>query len=358
MPPLRVLVVAAPLRIIGGQEVQAAELVAHLPEDGTVRTSFLSNAPLLPGPLAPLQRVRYLRTALQSLAYGWLLLARVRRHDVVHVLSAASTSFAISAAPAILAARLLGRKAVLNYHSGAVEEHLRDWPRSAPALMRGAAAVVVPSARSERIMRGHGVPARTLPNAIELDRFPFRRRDPPRPVFLVNRALKPTYNVACVLRAFALVQAGVPDARLIVVGDGPQRRSLERLAAELGLRGTAFRGWVAPGEMDRVYDEADILLNGSDVDAAPLTILEAWAAGLPVVTTDAGGIPDMVRDGENGILVPRGDHAALAAAARRVLSDAGLARALVANGRRAVLEHDWDVVRPLWVELYRELVAA
>ena len=65
----------------------------------------MSNAPLLPGPLARLQRIRYLRTVLQSLAYAWLLLTRVRRHDIVHVLSAANSSFAISATPAILAGR-------------------------------------------------------------------------------------------------------------------------------------------------------------------------------------------------------------------------------------------------------------
>ena len=180
---------------------------------------------------------------------------------------------------------------MLNYHSGAVDDHLRRWRRTAPPVMRSATAVVVPSPRSARIMRAHGIPARMLPNAIDLDRFPFRERDPLRPVLLVNRALSRTYNVAGVLRAFALVQERTPEARLIVVGDGPERARLERLAGELGLRDVAFRGWVAPGEMGGVYDEADVFLNGSEVDAAPLSILEAWAAGLPVVTTDAGGIP-------------------------------------------------------------------
>ena len=175
-------------------------------------------------------------------------------------------------------------------------------------------------------------------------------------MFLSSRSLSPRYNVECVLRAFALIQRRTPEARLIVAGDGPERGRLERLGRELGLHDVRFLGWVAPAEMGGLYAAADIYLNGSDVDAAPLSILEASAAGLPVVTTDAGGIPEMVQDGVTGLVVRRGDHAAMAAAAERLLDDPRLAGALSESAHRRAREHDWDVARARWLELYRELV--
>jgi L-malate glycosyltransferase len=352
---LRVLIVASPPHRIGGQEVQAAGLVSHLGSEGSVKVSFLPIAPLLPGPFALLQRVRYLRTVVQSAAFVALLMARVWRHDVVHVLSASHSSFLISATPPILVARLYRRKAVLNYHSGAVEDHLARWRRTAIPIMRLAHLIVVPSERLARAFDRHGLPARTLPNAIELSRFAFRSRETLRPVFLANRSLSRHYNVECVLRAFALIQERTAEAQLIVAGDGPERRPLERLARDLGLHGVTFLGWVPPARMGELYAAADIYLNGSDVDAAPLSILEASAAGLPVVTTDAGGIPEMVQHGSTAMVVGRGDHVAMAACAHHLLADRRLAGAIIESARRSALEHDWELVRPRWLALYREL---
>ena len=330
-------------------------MLSHLGAEDSVSVSFVSNAPRLPGPLGVLQRVKYLRTVVNTVAYAALLLARVRRHEVVHVLSASHSSFLISATPPILVAKLYRRKTVLNYHSGRVADHLHRWGRTAIPVLRLADSIVVPSERMAGIFARHGLPARTLPNAIELSAFRFRPRPDLRPVFLSSRSLHPHYNVECVLRAFALVQERNAEARLTVAGDGPERSRLERLARELGLHDVRFVGWVRPGEMGDLYGAADIYLNGSDVDAAPLSILEAWAAGLPVITTDAGGIPEMVEDGVSGLLVPRGDHAAMAASAQRLLDDGELAGALIESARRRSLEHGWDVARERWTALYREL---
>ncbi len=157
------------------------------------------------------------------------------------------------------------------------------------------------------------------------------------------------------LRAFALIQERVAEAKLIVAGDGPERGRLERLARELGLRDVQFLGWVPQAEMGDLYGTADIYLNGSDVDAAPLSILEASAAGLPVITTDAGGIPDMVEDGLTGLVVRRGDHVAMAASAQRLLDDRELAGQLIETAHRRALDYGWDSARERWLALYREV---
>jgi glycosyltransferase involved in cell wall biosynthesis len=159
-----------------------------------------------------------------------------------------------------------------------------------------------------------------------------------------------------VLRAFAVVQRRFGDARLIVAADGRDRGQLEQLARELALRNAEFIGWVSPDHVADLYSAADIYLNGSDSgDNVPVSILEAFAAGLPVVSTDAGGIPELVRQGETGMLVPRGDHAEMAACALRLLDDPELSSKLAHNAREECLGFTWSARREEWLGLYAEL---
>src|SRR5207247_8631328 len=181
---------------------------------------------------------------------------------------------------------------------------------------------------------------------------------PLRPVFLSNRNLEPHYNVACVLRAFERIQGRYPDARLIVAGSGSQRGGLLRLTRDLRLNNVEFVGQVAPDRMPGLYDATDVYLNAPDIDNMPVSILEAFASGVPVVTTDAGGIPYIVRHGETGLIVPRGNHEGIAAAAIRLLQDASLSERLVGSAREdCCRRYTPEPVLREWVRVYRALVA-
>src|SRR5882672_2970402 len=179
--------------------------------------------------------------------------------------------------------------------TGMAEVHLRRWGTSAIPVMRRADALVVSSGYLAAVFARAGLPTQRIANIVDFDRFRFRARPSLRPVFLSNRHLEDLYNVACVLRAFALIQRTYPEARLVVAGDGSQRPALLCLAAELGLRNYEFVGRLAPDRMPSLLDAADVYLNAPNIDNMPGSILEAFASGLPVVTTDAGGIPDIVQ---------------------------------------------------------------
>ncbi|HXD56977.1 MAG TPA: glycosyltransferase family 4 protein [Thermoleophilaceae bacterium] len=352
--PVRVLVVAPSPRTIGGQSNQAAILLERLAAEPSVEPSFLASDPRLPGPLRALQRVRYLRTIANSLVYVAGLLRRVPPADVVHVFSSSNTSFVITATPAILVARLLRKGALLHYHSGEAHTHLREWRTAVPTL-RLVGAIVSPSVYVASAFERHGLPVRVIPNVLEADRFEFRERAPLRPLVLSNRALLPYCHVEDVLRAFALVRARARGARLIVAADGPERASLERLAGELGRDGIEFTGWIAPESIGSLYASADVLLNTSgERDNVPMSILEAFAAGLPVVSTAVAGIPELVRDGETGLLTPPGDHRAIASAVLRLLHDPELASRLAHAARESLVRHRWEAVRGPWLALYEE----
>jgi glycosyltransferase involved in cell wall biosynthesis len=353
---IRVLIIDASLDILGGQAIQAARLVRHLEEEPSVEVSFVPINPRLPGKLRKLQSIKYVRTVTTSILYGWTLLREVRKFDIIHIFSAAYLSFLIAPAPAILAGKLYGKKVVLNYHSGEAEDHLRRWPRSTTRFLKLADALVVPSEYLVRVFAKFGFKASAIYNDIELDEFVFRERGPLRPVFLSNRNLEKHYGVDCLLRAFALIQQQVPEAVLTVVGNGKQRQVLEKLKDELGLRHTSFTGRVEHEDIYRYYAEADVFLNASRVDNQPLSILEAFACGLPVVTTDAGGIPDIVTHGETALTVRVDDCEGLAKAAMKLLTDCNTATTMIQKARKESMKYRWEVLRDQWLRLYREVV--
>ncbi len=353
--PLRVLIVAPSFDILGGQTVQAARLMTRLRTEPSLMVGFLPINPRLPGVLRKMQAIKYVRTVATSLMYVATLFARVREYDVIHIFSASYLSFVLAQTPAILISKLYRKKVLLNYHSGEAEDHLQRWRRSAVPTIRLADELAVPSDYLVRVFAQFGLPARPIFNIIDSDSFRFRERRWLRPVFLSNRNFELHYGVDRVLRAFAIIQQRIPEARLTVAGEGPQRGALEQLAHELRLRNTEFPGRVRYEKIFELYDAADIFLNGSEIDNQPLSILEAFACGLPVVTTDAGGIPYIVTNEKTGLLVSRGDYQAMAAAALRLLAVPALAETIVNNALEECRRYSWEAVRNQWLELYEEL---
>lgn len=352
---IRVALVAPSLRILGGQAVQATLLRERLNRVPGIQVDLIPINPPLPGPLALLQRVKYIRTLVTSAWYLVSLVARLREYDVVHIFSASYLSFVLAPTPALVLARLMGRPTILNYRSGEADDHLERWRSAAPTI-RLATCVITPSPYLVDVFARHDLEASSIPNFVDLDRFQWRKRDSVRPVFLSNRNFEAHYDVECVMRAFARIQAARPDAELLVVGDGPLRGDLTALRDELDLHNVEFLGRVDHHQMPELYDRADIYLNTPRIDNMPNSILEAFASGTPIVTSDAGGIPYIVRHGETALMVPAGDHEAVARASLRLLDDPELASRLAVAGRREVQHrYTWDRVRRHWVDLYRQL---
>jgi len=353
--PVRVLIVAPSFGILGGQSVQAARLLERLSHEPSLEVGFLPINPRLPAGLHHLQRIKYVRTVVTSFAYILSLLARVYKYDVIHVFSASYFSFVLAPSPAILIGKLYRRKVLLNYHSGEAEDHLQRWRRSAIPTIRLVDSIVVPSEYLVRVFASFGLKATAIYNLIDTSKFRFRERAPLRPVFLSNRNLEIHYGVDRVLRAFAIIQERIPHASLTVAGDGSQRQTLKALAQQLNLQNIQFTGQIAPAGIADVYDAADIFLNGSEIDNQPLSILEAFSCGLPVVTTDAGGIPDIVQDQRTGMVVSRGDHVAMANRAITLLENPALAKQIIEHARQECLKYSWEAVRDAWMSAYHGL---
>jgi glycosyltransferase involved in cell wall biosynthesis len=346
MRPLRIALVAAgPDGPAGGQAVQA-RLLADLLREAGHEVDFVPIDPLFPRGLRWLRRVPCARTLLNQALY-LPSLGRIRRSEVVHVFSASFGSFFLAPAPAISVARLMGRRVVLNYHSGEADEHLRRDGFWVEPWLRRVHALVVPSAFLRRVFERHGHRAQVIPNVVELSRFAAPPRPPGGARLLSTRNLERIYGLDTVVRAFARLRQVRPAASLTLAGSGSQEGALRRLAESLGVT-VAFTGRVEPSRMPGLYREADVFLNASVVDNQPLSVLEAFASGLPVVTTPTGDIASMVSDGETGLLVPPGDPEAMARAVCRLWDNPALAASIAARARGRAVAHSWSAVRPQW----------
>ena len=343
---VRVLLVAPSLELVGGHSMQADLLLRHFAGDSEVTMDLL---PINPA-IGPLRHVKYARTIITGAWYLLALLSRAWRYDVVHVFAAGYWAFLIAPVPAMLAGKLFRKRVILNYHDGRAPDHLANW-RTAK-LVRLAEEIIVPSAFLVEVFARYGIAARAIPNMIDAERFRYRERARPRPMFLHNRGLDPVYDPECTLRAFALVQARCPEAALTIAHDGPLRNSLEQLVREQGLQHVAFIGEVSNEKTPEVYDAADIFLSSPKWDNQPLSVLESFAAGLPVVSSNAGGVPDVVDDGRTGLLFPPGVHEAMARCIFRLLEEEGLALRLARAARVERERYSWASVGPLWRRVY------
>lgn len=214
-------------------------------------------------------------------------------------------------------------------------------------LYRLSDAIVVASDESKRLMMElEGIPSRRLTvirNGVDPAPFDTHAVDDARPEFGIAPGETVFGTVARLdpfkggqddlLRAFARLRSARPDTRLLVIGDGPQRPELQALAGSLGLGDAAlFTG--TRGDIPRLLRAMDVFVLPSRREALPLAILEAMAAGLPVVATRVGGVPETIEDNATGLLVPAGDSEALGAGLAR-LADAPELRARLGLAGRA-----------------------
>ncbi len=337
----------------GGMANQCEQLVRLMRAEGVRVELVRTNPPYRP---AWAGRIPLLRAALRLLPYLAQLWRAAGRAEVMHILANSGWAWHLFAAPAVWIGRLRGARVIVNYRGGNAAAFFARARGPVLATLRLADACVTPSAFLQRVFAQHGLAAAIVPNIVDLSRFwpAPERAFGDAPHLVVTRNLEAIYDIPTALRAFAGVRRVFPGARLTVAGSGPELGRLRVLAAQLGLAECVhFAGRIDNAEIPALYRSADCMLNPSTVDNMPISILEALASAVPVVSTRAGGIPDMVEDGRSALLVAVGDAEAMAAAALRVLSDRGLAARLRAAGVQAAAAHDWPTVHARWLAMYR-----
>ncbi len=278
------------------------------------------------------------------------------RIDVMLVQTYSGPSFVVESIACWLGRRL-GARVVLHMHGGSAPEFMDRHPRWTRRVFSWADALVSPSRYIAHALEARGHRGKIIPNFIDLPAYPYRHRQAVGPRLLWMRAFHPIYNPEMAVRVLAILRETVPGATLAMGGqDGESLAATRQLARQLGVASAVrFLGFLEMADKVREAGAADIFINTNRIDNTPVSVIEACALGLPVVSTRIGGIADLLDDGESGLLVPDGDAAAMAGAVRRLLDEPGLADKLSSKGRLLAEECSWERVHPLWEDLFARL---
>lgn len=256
--------------------------------------------------------------------------------------------------------RYLRKPVVITLHGGNLPEFAKNHPSFVKKLLMSANITVSPSNYLKKALNKFASRIMVIPNPIEIKHFPFLLRDIPHPSLVWVRAFHEIYNPILAVRVLSVLVDFCPDIRLIMVGpdkgDGSFQRTIEE-AKNLGVQERIqFTGGVDRSSVPNWLFKGDIFINTTNFDNMPSSVIEAMACGLPVVSTNVGGLPYLIDDGVDGVLVPPNNVQAMAAAVQRVLVEPDLAEKLSSNARKKAESFDWSIILPKWEELLSSII--
>lgn len=253
--------------------------------------------------------------------------------------------------------RRIGKPYVLVLRGGNLPEFARRHGRRVRRLLGSARSIITPSPYLSEHMETYCRAIEVIPNALDLERYPFRMRTRFDPRLMWIRGFHEIYNPTLAVEVVRRLEHQFPSVTLAMVGpdrgDGSRQRTVEH-AHEVGVfQRVSFLGGVPKRDVPLWLDKGDIFLNTTSVDNTPVTVIEAMACGLGIVSTDVGGIRYLLEHNVNALLTPSDDAEAMAAAVKKVISSPDIGRHLAENAREKVRSMDWNVVMPRWVGCFK-----
>jgi glycosyltransferase involved in cell wall biosynthesis len=258
--------------------------------------------------------------------------------------------------------RFLNKPFVLALYGGDLPVFSANNPVRVKRLLNSADTVISPSAYTQNLMRPYCSNIRVLSYGVNFNDFRFRLRSQPSPKLMTMRAFHSIYNLNMAPKVLIHLMHEFPHIELLMTGGNKHDGSWELVKETAEIGGVTNRvkmlGFVPRANLPEVLDQSDIVLNTPNIDNTPVSLLEAMACGLCIVSTKVGGIPYLLDHEQNALLVPPDDTLAMAAAVRRILVEPGLAQRLSQNARKKAEQFDWSVVLPRWERLFLEAAHA
>lgn len=244
---------------------------------------------------------------------------------------------------------------ILTLHGGNLPAFAQQHPWRVRRLLRSAAAVTAPSPYLQQSLEAIRADILWIPNPLYLKNYTFRERTLPETRLVWLRAFHQIYNPSLAVKSLALLLSYHPAIHLWMVGPDKGDGSLQEtqiLAQELGVQNhVEFLRAVLKTQVPAILGRGDIFLNTTNYDNTPMSVLEAMACGLSVVSTNVGGIPYLLEHEVDSLLVEPDHPEQMAQAVQRLLSEPELSTRLAQNARRKVEKFDWELILPRWLDL-------
>ena len=250
--------------------------------------------------------------------------------------------------------QLMSIKYVPILRGGNLPLRLKKNPYLAKIIFSHSVVNISPSLFLQKEFKDSGFSSNYIPNIIDLKNYTFKLRENCSPKLLWVRSMHKSYNPQMAVEVLTELITIFPNASLFMVGpnkDGSYNECMQ-LARKLGVeKNIHFTGVLKKSAWIDLSKECDIFINTTNYDNMPVSVVEAMALGLPVVSTDVGGLKFLHKDGEDALLVPRNDISAMVKKIKLLINDSTLASNLSINGRKKAEGFCWDKVRLDWLRL-------
>lgn len=251
--------------------------------------------------------------------------------------------------------RMSNRKYIPILHGGNLPDRLKRHPYLCKLIFENSYKNVTPSHYLLEAFENAGFSnLRYIPNTIEIKAYPFKERRSIKPNLLWVRSLASIYNCPMALRVMSLLQKNIPDVQLTMVGPDKENLlpELQKQVQDQKLN-IVFKGKLEKSVWLELSKNFDIFINTTHSDNMPVSLIEAMALGLPIVSTNVGGIPFLLENEVTALLVNDDDAQGMASAVERILTDTELRERIIRNARQKASEYDWNEVKSKWLELLK-----
>lgn len=289
----------------------------------------------------------------QLLSAFWLFVKYRKEIKLVHIASYSTLAFYNSIYQAFLC-RLFKKKYLVVVHGGNTPQRLKKSVWLSKYLYGNAFKIITPSRFLQTHLKEHGFEAMAIPNFIPLEKFPLKERRDLQPNILWVRTFHKIYNTKMAARVVKNLVSDYPEVKLLMVGreEDQELSEFKLLLKELDIeKNVIIAGQLKREEWVAQSVSYDVFISTTNIDNTPMSLIEAMALGLPVVSTNVGGVPYLVEDMKNGLLVPPNDDEAMAQVIKQLITTPDLVQELTANGRTLAEQCSWEVVRVAWKEV-------
>lgn len=255
---------------------------------------------------------------------------------------------------------VLQKPYILALHGGDLPVFANHSPKRIKYLFEGAKKIIAPSRYLQEKMKFYRTDIDLIPNPLDLEKYLFHIRSKPRPHLVWLRAFHNIYNPQMTPKVIEYLRVSFPDISLTMIGPDKGDGALQETLAEIERLGVQKNIKIIPGipkkEVPERLSKFDVFINTTNADNTPVSVLEALACGLCVVSTNVGGIPYLLQDGVDALLVPPDDPQAMAESILHLLREPELAEHLSRNARKKAEQFDWSVILPQLEALFSEVI--
>jgi glycosyltransferase involved in cell wall biosynthesis len=296
-----------------------------------------------------------------KIARLWAMCFTILKHrntlDIVLIDTFSTSNFYYALITSQLA-RILSLKYIPILHGGNLPYRLKNSEHLSTLIFKYAYKNVSPSLYLASEFKKYNLETVYIPNTIPISEVPFKLRTKLEPKLLWVRAFDKIYNPAMAVKVLVLLKASYKNASLCMVGpdkDGSLNK-VKDLAIQLGVADSVIFTGVLPKEQwHQLSENYDIFINTTNIDNMPVSVMEAMALGLPIVSTDVGGLPYLIENNVDGLLIPMNEEKKMAEAIVTLLRDQKKAKELSKNAREKVETFDWNIVKVTWDKLLKNV---